>query len=134
MFVSEAFAQGAGGTGGDLFAMLVPLILIMAVFWFLLIRPQQKRAKEHQELIQGVRRGDVVATAGGMIGKVARVVDDNEVLLEVADNVRMRFQKQAISEVRAKGEPVSAEPDEARPKKKSAAKKSPKTENVAQKK
>lgn len=128
MFVSQAFAQGAGGTGGDLFAMIVPLILIMAVFWFLLIRPQQKKAKEHQELIQSIRRGDVVATAGGMIGKVARVVDDNEILLEVADNVRMRFQKQAISEVRAKGEPVSAEPDEARPKKKSAAKK------VAQKK
>jgi preprotein translocase subunit YajC len=79
MFVSQAFAQGAGGTGGDLFAMIVPLILIMAVFWFLLIRPQQKRAKEHQELIQGIRRGDVVATTGGMIGKVARVVDDNEV-------------------------------------------------------
>jgi preprotein translocase subunit YajC len=128
MFVSQAFAQGAGGTGGDLFAMIVPLILIMAVFWFLLIRPQQKRAKEHQELIQGIRRGDVVATTGGMIGKVARVVDDNEVLLEVADNVRMRFQKQAISEVRAKGEPVSAEPDAQQPKRKSAAKK------VAQKK
>ena len=128
MFVSEAFAQGAGGTGGDLFAMIVPLILIMAVFWFLLIRPQQKRVKEHQELIQSVRRGDVVATTGGMIGKVARVVDDNEVLLEVADNVRMRFQKQAISEVRAKGEPVGAEPDTAPAKRKSAAKK------VAQKK
>jgi preprotein translocase subunit YajC len=128
MFVSQAFAQGAGGTGGDLFAMIVPLILIMAVFWFLLIRPQQKRAKEHQELIQGIRRGDVVATTGGMIGKVARVVDDNEVLLEVADNVRMRFQKQAISEVRARGEPVSAEPDAQQSKRKSAAKK------VAQKK
>ena len=135
MFVSEAFAQGAGGAGGDLFAMLVPLILIMAVFWFLLIRPQQKRAKEHQELVQSIRRGDVVATAGGMIGKVARVVDDNEVLLEVADNVRMRFQKQAISEVRAKGEPVSApETDEVRPKKRSAPRKAPKTEKVAQKK
>ena len=128
MFVSQAFAQGAGGTGGDLFAMIVPLILIMAVFWFLLIRPQQKKAKEHQELVQSIRRGDVVATAGGMIGKVARVVDDNEILLEVADNVRMRFQKQAISEVRARGEPVSAETDDTRPRKKVAAKK------VAQKK
>ena len=129
MFVSQAFAQGAGGTGGDLFAMLVPLIMIMAVFWFLLIRPQQKRAKEHQELIRGIRRGDVVATSGGMIGKVARVVDDNEVLLEVADNVRMRFQKQAISELRAKGEPVAAESDDSvEPKRRSAAKK------VAQKK
>ena len=129
MFVSQAFAQGAGGTGGDLFAMLVPLIMIMAVFWFLLIRPQQKRAKEHQELIQGIRRGDVVATSGGLIGKVARVVDDHEVLLEVADNVRMRFQKQAISEVRAKGEPVGAETeDPLEPKRKTAARK------VAQKK
>jgi preprotein translocase subunit YajC len=128
MFVSQAFAQGAGGTGGDLFAMIVPLILIMAVFWFLLIRPQQKRAKEHQELIQGIRRGDVVATSGGLIGKVARVVDDNEVLLEVADNVRMRFQKQAISELRAKGEPVAAEPAPEQPKRRAAAKK------VAQKK
>jgi len=132
MFVSQAFAQGAGGTGGDLFAMLVPLIMIMAVFWFLLIRPQQKRAKEHQELIQSIRRGDVVATTGGLIGKVARVVDDNEVLLEVADNVRMRFQKQAISEVRAKGEPVApgtdTDLDPGQPKRKTAARK------VAQKK
>jgi preprotein translocase subunit YajC len=129
MFVSQAFAQGAGGTGGDLFAMLVPLILIMGVFWFLLIRPQQKRVKEHQELVRAVRRGDVVATSGGLIGKIARVVDDEEVLLEVADNVRMRLQKQAISEVRAKGEPLAAvEPDAAQPKRKSAAKK------VAQKK
>ena len=124
MFVSQAYAQGAGGTGGDLFAMLVPLIMIMGVFWFLLIRPQQKRAKEHQALIQGIRRGDVVTTSGGMIGKVARVVDDNEVLLEVADNVRMRFQKQAISEVRAKGDPVAAEAVEAeQPKRKAAARK-----------
>ena len=123
MFVSQAFAQGAGGTGGDLFAMIVPLILIMAVFWFLLIRPQQKKAKEHQELVHSIRRGDVVTTAGGMIGKVARVVDDNEILLEVADNVRMRFQKQAIAELRARGEPVSAETDDARPRKRPAAKK-----------
>ena len=122
MFVSQAFAQGAGGTGGDLFAMLVPLILIMAVFWFLLIRPQQKKLKEHQQLIQAVRRGDVVATSGGLIGKVARVVDDSEVLLEVAENVRIRVQKQAISEVRSKGDPVAAaEPDVEQPKRKSAA-------------
>jgi preprotein translocase subunit YajC len=136
MFVSQAFAQGAGGTGGDLFAMLVPLILIMGVFWFLLIRPQQQRAKAHQELVQAVRRGDVVATSGGVIGKVARVVDDNEVLLEVAENVRMRLQKHAISEVRAKGEPVAATADEPapaqQPKRKSTSKKV--GQKVAQKK
>lgn len=124
MFVSQAFAQGAGGTSSELFGMLVPLILIMGVFWFLLIRPQQKKVKEHQQLIQAIRRGDVVATTGGLIGKVARVVDDNEVLLEVADNVRIRVQKQAISEVRAKGDPVAAaaEPDVEQPKRKSVAK------------
>jgi preprotein translocase subunit YajC len=136
MFVSQAFAQGAGGTGGDLFAMLVPLILIMGVFWFLLIRPQQQRAKAHQELVQAVRRGDVVATSGGVIGKVARVVDDNEVLLEVAENVRMRLQKHAISEVRAKGEPVAAAVDDPaptqQPKRKSSTKKV--GQKVAQKK
>ena len=122
MFFSQAFAQGAGGApGGDLISMLLPLVLIMAVFWFLLIRPQQKRVKEHQELIKNVRRGDVVVTSGGLIGKVNRVVDDNEVLLEVAENVRMRILKNAISEVRTKGEPVSVEPAEPAP----AAKKRP---------
>lgn len=130
MFVSQAFAQGiGGGAGGDLFTMLLPLVLIMGVFWFLLIRPQQKRIKEHQELIRSVRRGDVVVTSGGLIGKVSRVVDDNEVLLEVAENVRMRLQKSAINEVRTKGEPVATEAPEPAPKKKSTAQKS-----VAQKK
>lgn len=122
MFISQAFAQAAGGApGGDLISMLLPLVLIMAVFWFLLIRPQQKRVKEHQELIKNVRRGDVVVTSGGLIGKVNRVVDDNEVLLEVAENVRMRILKNAISEVRTKGEPVGVETAEPAP----AAKKRP---------
>jgi preprotein translocase subunit YajC len=136
MFVSQAFAQGAGGTGGDLFAMLVPLVLIMGVFWFLLIRPQQQRAKAHQELVQAVRRGDVVATSGGVIGKVARVVDDHEVLLEVAENVRMRILKHAISEVRAKGEPVAAAADDPAPTQQPKRKSSPKKvgQKVAQKK
>jgi preprotein translocase subunit YajC len=114
MFISEAFAQAAPGTpGGDLISFLVPVVAMLAIFWFLLIRPQQKRVREHQELIKNVRRGDVVVTSGGLIGKVNRVVDDNEVLLEVAENVRMRLQKSAISEVRTKGEPVSSEPAEA---------------------
>ncbi len=94
----------------SIFGMLLPLVMIMGVFWFLLIRPQQKRVKEHQELIKNVRRGDTIVTSGGVIGKVAKVVDDNEVLVEVAENVRMRFQKASIAEVRSKGEPVKDEP------------------------
>ncbi len=107
MFISTAYAQGAGGGGGgDLLGMLLPLVMIMAVFWFLLIRPQQKRVKEHQQLISNVRRGDTVVTSGGVVGKVAKVVDDAEVDVDIAENVRVRFLKAAITEVRTKGEPV----------------------------
>ncbi len=107
MFVSTAYAQAAGGdAGGGMLGMLLPLVAIMAIFWFLLIRPQQKRVKEHQALVAGLRRGDAVVTNGGLIGKVAKVVDDHEVVLEVAENVKMRFQRNAITEVRTKGEPV----------------------------
>jgi len=110
MFISPAYAQ-AGQTpfGGDMFGMILPLVAIMAVFWFLLIRPQQKRVKEHQELIKNVRRGDTVITSGGIIGKVAKVVDDNEVTIDVADGVRIRVQRNAITEVRSKSEPAKDE-------------------------
>jgi preprotein translocase subunit YajC len=107
MFVTEAFAQAPSSPGFDsIFGMVLPLILIMGVFWFLLIRPQQQRVKAHQELLKNVRRGDTIVTSGGVIGKVSKVVDDHEILVEVAENVRMRFQKSAIAEVRTKGEPV----------------------------
>lgn len=107
MFISTAYAQAAGGGGGgDLLGMLLPLVMIMGVFWFLLIRPQQKRMKEHQALISNVRRGDTIVTSGGIVGKVAKVVDDTEIDVDVAENVRMRFQKAAITEVRTKGEPA----------------------------
>jgi preprotein translocase subunit YajC len=110
MFISPAYAQSAQGLfGGDIFGMVLPLIAIMGVFWFLLIRPQQKRVKEHQELVKNVRRGDTVVTSGGIIGKVNKVVDDNEVSIEVAEGVRMRLQRNAISEVRSKGEPAKDE-------------------------
>ena len=107
MFISTAYAQSVGGAGGgDLLGMLLPLVMIMAVFWFLLIRPQQKRMKAHQELISNVRRGDTIVTSGGIVGKVAKVVDDGEIDVDVAENVRIRMQKAAITEVRTKGEPV----------------------------
>ena len=107
MFISPAFAQAAGGTpGGDIISMILPLVMIMGVFWFLLIRPQQKRQKEHQQLISKVARGDTIVTSGGLIGRVSKVVDERELLVEVGENVKVRVVRSAISEVRAKGEPI----------------------------
>jgi preprotein translocase subunit YajC len=107
MFISPAFAQASGTPGaGDFLGMILPLVMIMVVFWFLLIRPQQRKQKEHQELISKVTRGDTVVTSGGLIGKVNKVVDDRELLVEIGENVRVRILRGAIAEVRAKGEPV----------------------------
>ena len=82
---------------------LVPLILLFGIFYFLLIRPQQQRLKTHQQMVEAVRRGDTVVTAGGLIGKVAKVKDDGELMVEIADNVQVRVLKSTLTEVRAKG-------------------------------
>ena len=81
---------------------LVPLILLFGIFYFLLIRPQQQRVKTHQQMVEAVRRGDTVVTAGGLIGKVAKVKDDGELMVEIADNVQVRVLKSTLTEVRAK--------------------------------
>jgi len=81
---------------------LVPLILLFGIFYFLLIRPQQQRIKTHQAMVEAVRRGDTVVTAGGLIGKVAKVKDDGELMVEIADNVQVRVLKSTLTEVRAK--------------------------------
>jgi preprotein translocase subunit YajC len=83
---------------------LVPLVLLFGIFYFLLIRPQQQRIKTHQKLVEGVRRGDIVVTAGGLIGKVAKVKDDGELLVEIADNVQVRVLKSTLTEVRSKAD------------------------------
>jgi preprotein translocase subunit YajC len=83
---------------------LVPLVLLFGIFYFLLIRPQQQRVKAHQAMVQAVKRGDTVVTAGGLVGKVAKVKDDGEIMVEIADNVQVRVLKSTLSEVRAKGE------------------------------
>lgn len=106
---TPAFAQAIGGSGGgptDIIVQLIPFALILAIMYFLIMRPQQKRAKEHADLVKNLRRGDSVITSGGLIGKVTKVVDDAEVELEVAPNVRVRVVRGMITEVRAKGEPV----------------------------
>jgi len=109
MFVTQAFAQTATPGTGDFLSMVLPLVMIMVIFYFLLIRPQQRKAKEHQELVSKVQRGDTVVTNGGLVGRVTKVVDDKEVMVEIAENVRVRVVRSAISDVRAKGEPVKDE-------------------------
>ena len=110
MFVTPAFAQAAGSPGmSDLFGMIIPLSMIMVVFYFLLIRPQQKKAREHAELMGKVTRGDTIVTSGGLIGRVKKVIDERELEVEIADNVRVRIVRSAIADVRTKGEPVKDE-------------------------
>jgi preprotein translocase subunit YajC len=106
MFVTPAYAQAAPGGGGDVLMQFLPIVLIMVIMYFLILRPQQTRMKQHREMISNIRRGDTVVTGGGIIGKVTRVKDDGELEVEVADSVRVRVLKGTVSEVRAKGEPV----------------------------
>lgn len=110
MLISPAYAQAASG-GGDptaaLIQSLLPLVIILVIFYFLLIRPQQKRLKTHQQMIANLKRGDVVVTSGGLIGKVKSVSDD-EVRVELGPNVEVRVVRHTITEVRAKTEPAPA--------------------------
>ena len=111
MFITPAFAQGFGGAGGDggMLMSLLPFALIFVIMYFLILRPQQKRVKQHQEMVKNVRRGDTVITNGGLIGKVTKVIDDDQIEIEIADDVRIRQIRQMVSDVRAKGEPVKEE-------------------------
>ena len=105
MLISTAYAQGTGAGGGFDLMALAPLVLIFVVFYFLLIRPQQKRAKEHKEMLSKIRRNDRIVTNGGLIGKVAKVNDDRDELeLDVAENVRVKVRRGMIAEVISKGE------------------------------
>ena len=106
-FITPAYAQAAGGGGStDIILQMAPFGIILVIMYFLILRPQQKRAKDQQELVTNVRRGDVVVTTGGLIGKVTKSVDNTEVEMEIAPNVRVRIARQMITDVRVKGEPV----------------------------
>ena len=109
MFASPAYAQTAApGAGGmDFIVQLIPLILIFVIFYFFLIRPQQKRAKEHKAMLEALRRGDQVITAGGIHGKVTKVKDDDEVEVEIAEGVRVRVVKSTVATVVNKTEPAA---------------------------
>jgi len=89
---------------------IVPLIAVFAIMYFLLIRPQQQRMKQHKQMVENLRRGDTVVTAGGVIGRVAKVPqkDDPEITVEIADGVQVKVVKTTLSEVRAKTQPVEA--------------------------
>ena len=106
MFVTPAYAQAAGGAAGA-FTSFVPLILIFAIMYFLLIRPQQKKLKDHKKMVEAVRKGDQVVTQGGLIGKVSKVKDDNEIEVEVATGVKVRVVKSTLAQVLSKTEPAA---------------------------
>jgi preprotein translocase subunit YajC len=110
MLFSPAYAQAAGGApAGFDFISLMPLVLIFVVFYFLLIRPQQKKMKTHRDMIGGVKRGDKVLTGGGIIGTVVKVEDSDDVLLvEIAKDIRVRVARSTISDLLNKPQPVKA--------------------------
>ena len=108
MFVSPAWAQGAGGGGLDGLGGLLPLVLIFVVFYFLLIRPQQKKAKEHREVLANLRRGDRIVTNGGLLGTITRVPNDTELMVEIADGVKVRVLRGMVAESLSKSEPAPA--------------------------
>jgi preprotein translocase subunit YajC len=101
------YAQAAPGAFDMLNSLIVPTMLIIGIMYFLMIRPQQKRLKEHREMVAGIRRGDTVVTSGGIIGKVTKV-EDQELQVEIADGVRIKVVRSTLSEVRGKGEPAPA--------------------------
>ncbi|MDZ4134021.1 MAG: preprotein translocase subunit YajC [Paracoccaceae bacterium] len=107
MFVTPAYAQAAGGAAGA-FTSFVPLILIFAIMYFLLIRPQQKKLKEHKGMVEALRRGDQVLTQGGILAKVVKVHDDGVLEVEIAEGVKVRVLRHTIAQVMSKTEPAAA--------------------------
>ena len=110
MLISTAYAQAPGGSMFDQTAMVqfLPLVLIFVVFYFLLIRPQQKKQKEHRSMLDALRRGDRVVTGGGIVGTVSKVVSPEEVEVDIAQNVRVRIVRSTISSVLTKPDPAAA--------------------------
>jgi preprotein translocase subunit YajC len=112
MLITPAYAQSNplsglfGGDSGGMITSFMPLILIIVIMYFLVLRPQQQKVKQHQAMVKALRRGDTVITSGGIVGKVTKVVDDDQIEIEIADGVRVRQMRSMVTEVRAKGEPV----------------------------
>ncbi len=109
MFVTPAFAQTAGAAPGGSLGLLAlaPYLLIFVIFYFLLIRPQQTRAKQHRAMVEALRRGDQVVTSGGIVAKVSKVQDDGMVEVEIADGVKVMVVRHTITQVLNKTEPAA---------------------------
>jgi preprotein translocase subunit YajC len=108
MLISPAYAQGTGFMDQNALIQFLPLVLIFIVFYFLLIRPQQKKQKDHRAMLDTLRRGDRVVTGGGILATVSRVVNNDEIEVDLAPNVRVRVLKSTISNVLAKPDPAAA--------------------------
>jgi preprotein translocase subunit YajC len=113
MFITPAFAQAAaaGGDTNSMLMSLLPFALIFVIMYFLILRPQQKKVKDHAELVKNIRRGDTVVTSGGLVGKVTKVVDEEQIEFEISDGVRVRQMRTMIAGVRTKGEPAKEKAD-----------------------
>ncbi len=107
MFISPAYAQAGEASTQSVIMQLAPLVFIFVIFYFLLIRPQMTARKKHQEMVSNVRRGDTVVTAGGIIGKVTKVLEGEEVMVELADKVTVKVVKSTLTDVRNKPEPAA---------------------------
>lgn len=111
MFVTPAYAQAAGaapGVGGaDLLIQFAPILLLVVIFWLLIFRPQQKRMKAHQAMLSSISRGDTVVTSGGLVGKVTKAVDGEDLEVEIAQGTRVKVTRGGISDVRSKSAPVN---------------------------
>lgn len=107
MFVTPAYAQAAAPGAADIFSGLLPILLIIPIFYFLIIRPQQKRTKNHQNMLAAITRGDTIVTSGGLVGKVLRVKDDNELEVELSENVKVRVVRSMVADVRTKPAPAN---------------------------
>ncbi len=105
MFITPAYAQSAAGSG-EFLLQILPFLLIVVIMYFLIIRPQQRRLKDHKEMVAALRRGDTVVTGGGLIGKVTKA-DENELQVELAPGMKVKVIRSTITEVRSKNQPVS---------------------------
>ncbi len=109
LLFTAAYAQtmaGSASGASDILLQIAPFGLIFVIMYFLVLRPQQRKAKDHTDLIKNLRRGDSVVTTGGLIGKVTKVIDEGEIELEIAPNVRVRVARAMVADVRSKAEPV----------------------------
>lgn len=105
MFVTPAYAQGVGATP-DVFISILPFVLIFVIMYFLIIRPQRQQLKKRGEMLAAIRRGDTVVTGGGLVGKVTKVIDDNELEVDLG-GMKVTALRATIADVRVKGEPVA---------------------------